>query len=407
MSLQKLLFLFFIISLVYQKTNSSEPGLKYDLYGFVRNDFYFNSRQNVEGLDGVFNIFPKPEELNSKNEDKNVQPNAQILSVATRIGFNFSGSEVAGAKATAKIEFDFAGISSSYYLIRLRQAYVKLNRKNTELLLGQTWHPLFGSVFPSVMSLNTGSPFQPFNRSPQLTLKQNLTKTVSISGSAIYQMQYTSQGPLGSSASYIKNALMPNLFTGIENKTNHWTIGAGFDSKTIKPGVEKVSSVSGIAYVQYANKNFQIKAKTLLGQNLSDQLMPGGYGISGVNQKGDSVYSNFNNLSSWINIVLGHKLQHLFFAGISQNLGTTKNLILNPTEKYSAYGYGFYANTQIINDLTKRLSYAVLYNILNFRTGLEYEFTGATYGALQSNGRAKNTYQVNNHRIALSACYFF
>ena len=26
---------------------------KYELYGFIRNDFYFNSRQNVEVIDGI------------------------------------------------------------------------------------------------------------------------------------------------------------------------------------------------------------------------------------------------------------------------------------------------------------------------------------------------------------------
>ncbi len=407
MSLQKILFNLLIFTLLFQTTNASEPGVKYELYGFIRNDFYFNSRQNVEALDGVFNIFPKPEELNSKNKDKNAQPNAQLLSVATRVGFNFSGTEVAGAKATAKIEFDFAGISTSYYLIRLRQAYLKLNSRQTELLIGQTWHPLFGSVSPSVMSLNTGAPFQPFNRSPQITLKQNLTKTLLISGSAIYQMQYTSQGPLGPSASYIKNALVPNLFTGIENKTRHWITGLGIDTKTIKPGVEKLSTVSGVAYAQYVNKNFQIKTKTLFGQNLSDHLMIGGYGISEINQKGDSVYSAFNNLSSWLNIVFGKKIQHQIFVGFSKNIGTTNNLLSNPSGNFTAYGYGFYPKTQIINDQLTRLSYSFWYNIQNFRTGIEYDITGATYGTLENSGHVKNPYNVINQRIALSACYFF
>jgi len=38
------------------------------------NDFYINSRQNIEALDGLFNIFPKPVDLNQSSEDKTQFP---------------------------------------------------------------------------------------------------------------------------------------------------------------------------------------------------------------------------------------------------------------------------------------------------------------------------------------------
>ena len=63
-----------IIILLFLKATAllaTEPAVTYKFYGFVRNDFYYNSRQNVEALDGLFNIFPKPIELNSFGEDKN------------------------------------------------------------------------------------------------------------------------------------------------------------------------------------------------------------------------------------------------------------------------------------------------------------------------------------------------
>lgn len=33
---------------------AADPSVGYQLYGFVRNDFYINSRQNFEVLDGLY-----------------------------------------------------------------------------------------------------------------------------------------------------------------------------------------------------------------------------------------------------------------------------------------------------------------------------------------------------------------
>jgi len=120
-----------------------------------------------------------------------------MLSVNTRLGFDITGTSVLGAKTSGKIEADFAGFGTTYYVFRIRQAYMKLNWDKTELLIGQTWHPLFGNVVPTTFSANAGAPFQPFNRSPQVRLKQNLSSTLSFTAAALYEMQYCTQGPSG------------------------------------------------------------------------------------------------------------------------------------------------------------------------------------------------------------------
>src|ERR1035437_276611 len=193
------------------------------IYGFVRNDFYYNSRINTESIDGLFYLYPKPLSLNSAGVDLNATPQAEMLSVNSRIGVDFKGSPIMGASSSAKIETDFAGFGTSYYVIRIRQAYFKLNWKNTELMLGQTWHPLFGNVSPTVLECDAGAPFQPNNRSPQIRLIHNLNSSVSLIAAAVYEMQYLSQGPLGASACYLKNAMLPDMFLGSEFKTTHWT----------------------------------------------------------------------------------------------------------------------------------------------------------------------------------------
>ncbi len=378
------------------------------IYGFVRNDFYYNSRMNSESIDGLFYLYPKPVSLNSTGVDLNASPQAEMLSVNSRIGVDFKGRSVLGASSSAKIETDFAGFGTSYYVIRLRQAYFKLNWKKTELLLGQTWHPLYGNVAPIVLECDAGAPFQPNNRSPQIRLVHNLNSTVSFIAAAVYEMQYLSQGPQGASACYLKNAMLPDMFLGSEFKTTHWTSGVSLDYKTIKPLVEEISSVSAAIYSQYTNQKFQLKAKSFLGENLTDQQMLSGYGISGINPlTGANTYTNFNIVSSWLNAVYGKTWQVGAFVGLSQNLGTNKSLMANSDHKFTAYGNGYTADNQLLLDRLYRISPNVSYNLPNFNVGLEYDFTSASYGTLKSNGRVANPYSVCNNRIVATASYFF
>ena len=242
-------------------------------------------------------------------------------------------------------------------------------------------------------------------------------------------MQYASFGPGSTSAvnTYIKNAIVPDIFIGLENKTKHWTLGIGGDLKTLKPeplNKTTITSLSAGAYAQYVNGKLQLKGKTTYGENLSDQLMLGGYGVSKYATDMTTVlsYTNYKNMSSWINAVYGTKLQVGLLLGMSNNLGTTEDLALNSKNRFVSYGYGFYNssdlnpnikttdvdyNNQQILDRLYRVAPQVSYNISNFRFGLEYDYTKASYGTIQRDGSAKNTYSVSNNRILASVMYIF
>lgn len=410
MNLKKLLF--FIIIIFYSlNLSSTEPAATYKLYGFVRSDWYFNSRQNVEALDGLFNIFPKPKDINIlTGEDSNAIPNSQMLAVSTRLGIDFTGTPVFGAKTSAKIECDFAGISTTYYLIRIRQAYLKLNWEKSELLVGQTWHPMYINCQPVTPALSVGTPFQPFNRSPQIRFKQNLSKEISFLTSASYQMQYLSQGPLGASASYMKNSLLPSLHIALDYKSSDFGAGIGVDGKSLLINHERLNSAATVAYAQYSKNKFQVRAKTIYGQNLSEYLMIGGYGVKGTRKISDlnyvNTYTNFNTLTSWLSLVYGTKIQVGIYGGISKNFGTDEELSAT-LGNFTAYGYGFHQGSQIQLDQLYRVSPHITYNLPNFKLAFEYELTNAKYGKLLKTGLVEKPYNVENHRLMASISYIF
>lgn len=400
-----ILILFFSFNGIFAAEPSS---ITYKFNGSIKNDFYYNSRKNEQAQDGLFNILPKPVVLNQTGEDTNGASEIEMLSVYTRLGIDVTGNTILGAKSGGKIECDFAGAGANYYLIRLRLAYMKLNWEKSELIVGQAWHPLFGSVFPTIPSANAGSAFQPFNRSPQISLKQFLTKENAVIAAAIYQMQYTSQGPFGASPVYLKNALLPNVYVGFERKTTNWISGLGLDFKKLKINHESLFSASAMAYSQYLNKKWQFKAKVIYGENLSDHLMIGGYGVTGTNaETNEAVYTNFNTLTSWINVIYGTKIQYGLYAAISHNLGTNQQLMSDSKGKFTAYGYGFYSDSQQIIDKMYRIAPHISCKLANFKIGLEYELTSADYGLLNKSGRAGNIYTVNNHRAVASLSYDF
>jgi hypothetical protein len=390
-------------------TFAAEPtSTAVKIYGFVGNDFYYNSRQNLEMVDGVIHLFPKPKSISADGTDANATAQAEMLSVNTRVGLDITGTPVLGAKSSGKIEADFAGAGTNYFVLRIRQAYMKLNWTKSELTVGQTWHPFFSSVMPTTLSSNSGAPFQAFNRSPLVRFKQNLTPTLSASAAAIYEMQYASMGPSGTSNIYMKNSQIPNLFVGLENKAANWTAGVGADYKRLKPDAKNyINSLSATAYGLYSTGKFQLKGKAVLSQNLTDQLILGGYGVSqyAADKSTATDYTNFNNFTGWVNAVYGTKLQAGLILGMSHNLGTTQDLALSTANKVTAYGYGFY--DQLVLDKLYRIAPQVSYNVSNFKMGVEYDCTAGRYGTMGINGKAKDTYSVVNNRVVATVMYIF
>ncbi len=402
---------FTILLLYVFKIEAADSAASYKLYGFVRNEWYYNSRLNVEALDGLLNIFPKPKDTNIlTGEDTNATPNSQMLAISSRLGIDFTGTPILGAKSSAKIECDFAGISTSYYLIRIRQAYLKLNWEKSELLVGQTWHPMYNNCQPITPALSVGTPFQPFNRSPQIRFKQNLNKEISFLTSASYQMQYLSQGPLGASASYMKNGLLPSLHIALDYQSSDFGAGIGVDGKSLLINHERLNSAAAVVYARYSKNKFQVRAKSVYGQNLSEYLMIGGYGVKGTRKIGElnyvNTYTNFNTLTSWLSLAYGTKIQVGIYGGISKNLGSEEELIAT-LGNFTAYGYGFYQGSQMQLDQLYRISPHITYNLSNFKLALEYELTNAKYGKLLKNGLVENPYNVDNHRFMASISYIF
>ena len=418
--MKRILFSIIIFMMIFPViAQEEEKKFSIDIYGFVRNDFYYESRRSLAVASGSFHLIPLDKKLNELNEDLNTIPSSRLLSTASRFGLKIKGPDVWGANVSARIEGDFDGFSSSHTsntMLRIRQAWVKLTWEKVDLLAGQAWHPMFGDVYPSVLSLATGSPFQPFNRSPQVRVdyKMNAFKAYF---SALYQMQYLSTGPLGSSPDYLRDGILPELYLGFDYAKNGWLTGAGINFIRLRPRVigqreveingeqkiietrvsDNISSFSLNAFAQYTKDEFAMKAKTIYGQNMAHLLLLNGYGISKINDDGSYEYANLTNSTTWLNVTYGNKFQVGLFLGYSKNLGSSAELLEKP------FTFGPSNMDQVY-----RISPGISYNLKHWTFGVEYEMTTVSYGTMDlKNGKIKDTHDVTNNRVAGVMVYYF
>lgn len=392
---------------------AQKPNFDYSFYGFVRGDYYFNTRSNVEGVDGLFYLYPKNILLDPDGKDLNETPSGSFYTITTRLGLDIKGPDVGKAKTSAKIESDFCGATNLFFLLRLRQAHVRLDWQNgSSLMLGQAWHPLLGEVTPTILNISTGAPFQPFNLSPQINY-QYAQGGWKLKAAAVYQLMYTSYGPAGKGEEYLKNGILPELYGSLDYRKNGFAVGTGIDMISLKPRLqssvadgstyrvdERVTSLSYEVHAEYVYNLLKIAGRTMLASNQGhNNLMGGGYGVSKRDERtGEQDYTPFKNAVSWLNVVYGKKLQGLLFVGYAKNLGTTDKL-LNTTD---LYGSGLDID-QFVN-----LSFCMRYVLPHWNIGLEYTNSTARYGDIDtSNGKISNTHGVTNHRLEAAFIYTF
>lgn len=399
---------------------SQKPTISF--YGFVRNEFFVDTYKGIDGAHEQYYLLPIYVGKDANGEDINEQTSANLSAVATRMGANISGPEIFGAKSVANLEFDFGGIvSSEPTLFRIRKAYTALKWEKSSLLMGQTWHPFWGGdIFPTVGSLNTGAPFQPFNRSPQLRYDYKMGN-LKLTGAAVYQLQYTSRALNSSHQSTPsqakRNGVVPELIANVEYRKEAVVLGAGISNNITKPKMtvtndagdlykadEKLSSMAYIGYVQYKKDKLKFLLKGTYGQNLKHLLMPGGYGIAtrdGIT--GEETYTNYNNASTYMNIVYGKKWQVGLMAGYGVNMGTQDALA---NIGGAAVTTGLFQTIQNFN----RVSPHVALNVSKLRLVLEYERTSAAYGAGTfqfEDGLYSDTHVATNNRVVFMMMYFF
>jgi len=392
---QHLVLLILLLGLTYYsygQTTEATPTFGVKWTGFVKTDYMFDTRQTVNSREGHFAILPARESL-VNGEDVNDQTNFNILSIQTRLKAGITGPDFFGMKTSGAIEADFFGNSGTglddVNGFRLRHAFVQLSNDKVEILMGQFWHPMFiTSVFPDVYSFNTGVPFAPFSRNPQLRLT---TKgNVRFMGAIFTERDFQTRG------ASVSQAGMPQLHAQLQIGSVANSLGGfGVNFKSARPalGLDNVTSTSFVGYFRTQLGKTTWKAEAIYGQNMSDILQISGFGTA----NGD--YVNNDTFTAWteFNADFSETMEWGLFGGYTKNGGYGEAI---------TYSNGFLGNSV---ESAFRVSPRIGWKSGKMKIGIEGEFTSAQYGSIDENGDMNTTGvdAVNNFRLLTTAIYNF
>ncbi len=403
-----LLILFFLSFGGFKLQAEEKEKFSLTFSGYIKTDVIFDTRQTVSLREGHFLLYPQDRLLDPAGHDLNAKDTFHILPIQTRLALKINGPPALGAKTSGYIEAEFFGMSDTDINgFRLRHAYLKLNWDKTEVLVGQFWHPMFISEsYPEVVSFNTGAPFEPFSRAPQIRFTW-LPGDLSFSLTALAQRDFASTGPAGVSTSYFRNAACPELDFKAAWSRKNFLAGAGINVLKIVPRLatetgyeanESLTSLAGYAFGRLKTRPVTIKAEGVYGGNLHHLTMLGGYAVSEIIDPvtAQRDYSPINTAAGWIDIQTnGEKWQVGLFSGYTKNLGA-KDEISGP----------IYSRVETMDHLV-RIAPRFVFNAGKIRLAQEIELTSAAYGPVASRGRVNGLRTVTNLRLLAAVYYFF
>jgi hypothetical protein len=418
--------------LLHAQRNNDNPKYGISFSGFIKTDFFFDSRENYTIREGDFLLYPKEKQFDADGLDINSKASFNFLSIQTRLTGKILGPDAFGATTSGVLEADFFGNENAAFVdnngFRLRLAYVKLKWRKTELTAGQTWHPFFvTSCFSGVVSFNTGVPMQPFSRNPQLRLQHRVGR-FRLTAAIWAQRDFTS--PQGSAS--LRYANIPGM-SGLlvyehknSGKSHSLFAGVGTDYKVLQPLLntavgnkyfvtnQKVKGLSFTAFLKHENPAFTYKFQAVYGQNLFDLIMLGGYAVHDIidSARNTVSYTTLNSMSAWAELhTNGARVQFGFWAGYSRNLGARESILYysNQLEGTDATVRG--SNIKSVFRLSPRI--VLKSGKFNFATELEY--TAAAYATRDADGKLNrddfgvitNAETVANLRLLFAFIYHF
>ena len=419
-----------------QTNEKKDPVFGISFSAYVKTDVIFDSRQTVNLREGHLLYYPENQKLDAEGKDINAKSNFNILAIQSRLSGKITGPDALGAKTSGVMEGEFFGnINSTINSFRLRQAYLKLNWKTTELLAGQYWHPMFvASCFPEVVAVNTGLPFLVFTRNPQIRLTQDIGK-FKILATALTQIDFTSTGPDGTSPKYLRNSSLPEMNLQLQysvksdEKGKEFLVGGSADYLLLTPSLtsevvlkkaydtvvenivihhdaekatyktsSKTGSFSANFFTKIKQPKFTIKLGGVYTENGYSFSMLGGYVVKEMSDsaKGTLKYANVRTLSGWTDIMVGgSKWQFAVFGGYSKNIGAGTNVIGPYYSRGSDIAYLY------------RISPRIVLNANKFRLSGEFDYTVAAYGKTMPDATVSNPKEIGNFRVLVGLFYFF
>ncbi|WP_322969943.1 hypothetical protein [Faecalibacter sp. LW9] len=399
-------------------TGPTNQKVQVDFYGFIRNDAFVDTRQNIGAGENAVMLYPKDRVLDANGEDINATGKFHMLSIISRAGVTLKGPEILGAKSSGILEGEFFGATEGgINEFRLRHAYVMLDWENTQLGIGQYWHPfVVTEALPNMVNYGTGAPVYGLNRNPQVRLTQKLSDQFKVIAAVHSQRDFTPN------TEPYRNSGMPAAHLQVQYKSNKFVAGVGTQYENLKPSLvsnglksnERVNSFSAMAYAKFIAKPLTVTAAAYKMQNAASFVMLGGFvGYQLPNEV--ETYKPIDTESVWLDIqqTTSGKWSLGMFAGAVYNRG-----VKDPVEGATSTTYGVTTSWGALSanpngGRTVNYLYKVVPRIdftpsksLKFR--LEMERSSARWADATNDATGfENKFLATNYRFHLTSLFSF
>lgn len=383
------------------------------IFGYVKGEGIYDSRQNFELREGHLLYFPLRKLPDVTGADINARGDFNEYAIQTRFDISGRGPTIGCMESGFVIEAEFFGrTDATIEACDVRFAYLELRSDLWEFQAGQNYHPIcFPFESPDTISFNSGIPIAPFALCPQfkVTYHQN---NIEFIAAAIGFLGDRPFGLAGGTDKVFRDAMMPDFYLQIRHKQDEDNyVGFGFDVLRIIPRlvttknykeVNPMSSICADLFTRFEYQDYVIYTKSIYAQTGGIFELIGGIGIHSVDPATDKrTYTPLQTFACYAELIKQGKWEPALFIGIAKNLGALRSIIPVIESQVAVFGIG----TDI--DTVFRIAPRMRWYLDPFIVGIEYEYTRATYGTLDSNGHVQNTTPVANNRFLFATYYVF
>jgi hypothetical protein len=356
----------------------------FDVSGFVKSSYLYDTRQVVAARDLDFLLWPQPN-VEPEDDQTTRKNNLGAFQLFSRVGLDVGGFEttVLGAEVRGYLEADFFGPgtvdAAQENLFRLRRGFAEMNWTNRSVLFGLEWSPLFTlAAYPHTVATEAGTPFNPFARQPmiKLTLKPGPLRFI---GAVAWQFDaFRSDDFLGTGGiDQQQLASLPGLHGQVQYTQGALTVGGGGHLKALRPVPtgDRIFTGAALGYLAYDGETWALRTKGVFGGDLHDHVKTSGIVYDPARDPegafASEAFQALNSFSAWVEIERKGRLAPGLFAGFLTNLGAFDSV--SSPAAVTATGRG--TNIAALWGVSPRL----VFNLTPMRFALELQVTRAAF----------------------------
>ena len=386
---------------------------KIKVFGYVKNEGIFDSRQNFEIRSGQLLYFPLEKMPDVNGRDINGRGDFDMYAIQSRIDFEATGPDIGCMKSRALLEGDFFGRTDpTIDTFSLREGFLELTSESFDFLAGQTYHPICIPVeSPDTISFNSGIPMAPFALCPQFRFtyhdphKEFMFAAIGFLGDRPF-------GLAGGTDKVFRDAMMPDFYIMAKLKHNELNyIGLGFDVMRLIPRLASAKNykedfgltcIAADLFFRCESNDLVTYSKLMYAQDGALFELIGGIAIHTIDPATDlHTFTPLRTVAWYVEFIKQGYLEPALFIGIAKNLGAGKEIVPHSESQVSLFGIGINIDTVF------RVSPRLRWYVNSFILGIEYEYTRAAYGTIDNRGNVINTIPVANNRFLFATYYIF